>query len=75
MAIRSTLGGDLYLVLGSFDEASRMATIQAYVNPLIGFLWWGGIVLAIGTGVTIWPTRAPARAPAYVPSSARTEDA
>ena len=75
VAIRSTLGGDLYLVLGSFDEASRMATIQAYVNPLIGFLWWGGIVLAIGTGVTIWPARAPARAPAYVPSSARTEDA
>ena len=74
VAIRSTLGGDLYLVLGGFDDASRLATIQAYVNPLIGFLWWGGIVLAIGTGITIWPARVPARAPAYVPTGTRTEE-
>ena len=75
VAIRSTLGGDLYLVLGSYDDASHMATIQGYVNPLIGFLWWGGIVLAIGTGITIWPARVVARAPAYVPAGARSEDA
>ena len=68
VAIRSTLGGDLYLVLGAYDNASRTATIQAYVNPLVGFLWWGGIVLALGTVVTIWPTRVAARAPVYVPS-------
>src|SRR5262249_52163453 len=48
VAIRSTLGADLYVVLGSFDEPTKMATIQAYINPLVGFLWWGGIVLAIG---------------------------
>ena len=74
VAIRSTLGGDLYLVLGSYDNASRMATIQAYVNPLIGFLWWGGIILALGTGITIWPARVPVRAPAYVPAGGRTEE-
>jgi cytochrome c-type biogenesis protein CcmF len=67
VAIRSTLGADLYLVLGSYDDPTKMATIQAYVNPLVGFLWWGGIVLAIGTAVTIFPARAPARAPAYAP--------
>jgi cytochrome c-type biogenesis protein CcmF len=71
VAIRSTLGADLYVVLGSFDEPTKMATIQAYINPLVGFLWWGGIVLAVGTGVTIWPSRAAARAPAYVPRGAR----
>ena len=71
VAIRSTLGADLYLTLGSYDDASKMATIQAYVNPLIGFLWWGGIVLALGTAVTIWPTRAPARVAAYAPAGAR----
>jgi len=69
VAIRSTLGADLYVVLGSFDEPTKMATIQAYVNPLVGFLWWGGIVLAIGTGVTIWPTRLRAAAPAYAPGA------
>jgi cytochrome c-type biogenesis protein CcmF len=69
VAIRSTLGADLYLVLGSYDDPTKMATIQAYVNPLISFLWWGGIVLALGTGVTIWPTRVRASAPAYVPGA------
>ncbi len=65
VAIRSTLGADLYLVLGSYDEATQMATILAYINPLVGFLWYGGLVLVLGTIVTIWPTRAPAPAPAY----------
>jgi cytochrome c-type biogenesis protein CcmF len=68
VAIRSTLGADLYLVLGSYDDPTKMATIQAYVNPLVGFLWWGGLVLALGTGITIWPARAPAPAPAYAPT-------
>jgi len=68
VAIRSTLGGDLYLVLGAYDNATSTATIQAYVNPLIGFLWWGGVVLALGTVVTIWPARVAARGPVYVPS-------
>ncbi len=67
VAIRSTFGTDLYLVLGAYDDATKMATIQAYINPLIGFLGWGGIVLALGTLVTILPTRAPAPAPAYSP--------
>jgi cytochrome c-type biogenesis protein CcmF len=70
VAIRSTLGGDLYVVLGSFDAASQMATIQAYINPLVGFLWWGGIVLAFGTVVTIWPARVAAPARAYAPGAA-----
>ncbi len=68
VAIRSTLGSDLYVVLGAYDNATQMATIQAYLNPLIGFLWWGGIVLALGTAITIWPGGATATATAYAPS-------
>jgi cytochrome c-type biogenesis protein CcmF len=74
VAIRSTLGSDLYLVLGSYDGDTKMATVLAYLNPLIGFLYWGGIVLALGTAVVIWPAPLAARAPAYAPSAA-TEDA
>jgi cytochrome c-type biogenesis protein CcmF len=69
VAIRSTLGADLYLVLGGYDQDSKMATILAYVNPLVSFLWYGGLVLALGTFVTIWPVRAPAPATAYAPDS------
>jgi cytochrome c-type biogenesis protein CcmF len=53
VAIRSRPGADLYLVLGSYDEASKTATIQAYINPLVSWLWCGGVVLALGTVVTI----------------------
>ena len=65
------MGSDLYLVLGSYDEETKMATILAYLNPLIGFLYWGGIVLALGTFVVIWPAPLAAREPAYAaaPSS------
>jgi cytochrome c-type biogenesis protein CcmF len=71
VAIRSRPGADLYLVLGSYDEDSKMATIQAYINPLVSWLWWGGVVLALGTAVTIIPNRAAAGAPAYAPSPGR----
>ncbi len=70
VAIRSTLGSDLYLVLGSYDDDTKMATVLAYLNPLIGFLYWGGIVLALGTLVVIWPAPRAAREPAYAVSAA-----
>jgi len=70
VAIRSTLGSDLYVVLGSYDEATQTATILAYLNPLIGFLWWGGIVVALGTVVTIWPARVAVPATQAAPAGA-----
>src|SRR4029453_18124110 len=75
VAIRSTLGSDLYLVLGSYDDDTKMATILAYLNPRVVFLYGGGIVLALGTLVVIWPAPAPAREPAYAPSPASEESA
>lgn len=70
VAIRSTPGSDLYLVLGSYDEATRTATVLAYINPLISFLWWGGIVVALGTVITIWPTRVAVPAVQTAPAGA-----
>jgi cytochrome c-type biogenesis protein CcmF len=65
VAMRSTLTEDLYLVLGSYDPPSGLATIQAYVNPLVAWLWIGGIVMALGTAITMWPSAAERRAPAW----------
>jgi cytochrome c-type biogenesis protein CcmF len=75
VAIRSTLGSDLYLVLGSYDGETHMATILAYLNPLIGFLYWGGMTLALGTLVVMWPAPALAREPAYAARPAAEEGA
>jgi cytochrome c-type biogenesis protein CcmF len=65
VAMRPTLTEDLYLVLGSYDPASNLVTILAYVNPLVAWIWIGGFILAIGTAVTMWPSPAERRAAAY----------
>ena len=72
VAIRSTLGADLYLVLGSYDEKSGVVTLLAYLNPLVGFMWWGGFVLALGTAIGIWPSRVEQRQAAAIAAPART---
>ena len=74
VAIRSTLGSDLYLVLGSYDADTHMATILAYLNPLIGFLYWGGATLALGTLIVIWPAPLAAREPAYAAGGAAARE-
>jgi cytochrome c-type biogenesis protein CcmF len=71
VAMRSTLTEDLYLVLGSYDPPSGIATIQAYVNPLVAWLWLGGIIMGLGTVITMWPSAAERRQPAYTLGEAR----
>jgi cytochrome c-type biogenesis protein CcmF len=64
VANRSTLREDLYVVLGSYDEKTQLITILAYVNPLVVWIWIGGLVLAIGTAITAWPSALERRATA-----------
>ncbi|MFN8545445.1 MAG: heme lyase CcmF/NrfE family subunit [Candidatus Binatia bacterium] len=62
VALRSTLTEDLYLVLGSYDQKTQLVTLLAYVNPLVAWIWLGGVILAIGTAITMTPTPAERRA-------------
>lgn len=50
----STLEGDFYARIEHWDGNS--VTFRVYWNPLIGFVWLGGIVLILGTIVALWPT-------------------
>ncbi len=62
VAMRSTLIEDLYLVLGSYDEASGLMTMIVFVNPLVNWLWIGGLVMVLGTVIVMSPTAAEQRA-------------
>jgi cytochrome c-type biogenesis protein CcmF len=62
VAMRTTAREDLYLVLGSYDGATGLATLQIFVNPLVVWLWIGGIVMALGTVIVMSPTAAERRA-------------
>ena len=70
---RSTLSEDLYVILGSVAEDRVTATFQAYVNPLVAWLWIGGIVLVLGTGVCVFP--GGERAPRKIRDEAAVESA
>jgi cytochrome c-type biogenesis protein CcmF len=53
---RTTWRDDLYVILGSI-EPEKTATFQAYINPMVVWLWIGGFVIIAGTGICILPTR------------------
>ncbi len=56
VALRSNLQEDLYVVLASL-EADGLAAFQVLINPLVIWLWIGGVVLILGTLIAGWPTR------------------
>ncbi|MCL6522862.1 MAG: hypothetical protein K6U79_10915, partial [Firmicutes bacterium] len=46
--------GDLYVVLAGWDGSGR-AGLEIYVNPLVDWLWLGGLLLILGTAFSLWP--------------------
>ncbi|HLH75747.1 MAG TPA: heme lyase CcmF/NrfE family subunit, partial [Candidatus Binataceae bacterium] len=55
VAIRPTLAADLYVVLAGVDDKSSMATFEVFLTPLVSWLWLGGLMMALGTVVAMWP--------------------
>jgi len=57
VGLRSTAFEDLYVVLGGWegDGATAKVSLAVFVNPLVSWLWAGGLLLLIGTLVTLWP--------------------
>jgi cytochrome c-type biogenesis protein CcmF len=52
----STWKEDVYLILADFTE-DESATIKAYINPMVKWLWTGGWTMAFGTVICMWPDR------------------
>ncbi|MBD3163369.1 MAG: heme lyase CcmF/NrfE family subunit [Candidatus Latescibacteria bacterium] len=55
VAIYSTWSHDLYLVLAGLDERGSAASFKVYVNPLVSWFWWGGIVMCLGGILVLLP--------------------
>lgn len=58
---------DVYVVLAGFEEGGATASFKVYVNPLMSWMWVGGLVIVLGVLVAAWPRRSPAEAAARVP--------
>ncbi|MFQ5897610.1 MAG: heme lyase CcmF/NrfE family subunit [Candidatus Methylomirabilia bacterium] len=57
VAIRSTWREDFYLVMTDFARDGTSATVKAMVNPLVGWIWWGGGIITVGTLYALLPNR------------------
>ena len=57
-AVLSRPGEDVYILLVGWEEASSGgATFKIYLNPLVNWVWLGGLALIIGTLFAAWPER------------------
>ena len=55
VGIRSDLREDLYVVLGGVVNGSEQAVYRFTINPLVWWVWYGGMVVALGGLVVMWP--------------------
>src|SRR6202023_3005972 len=57
VAIYSTLREDLYVVYAGQNPETQAPVIHAFLNPLVKWIWLGGLVVVLGTIVTLLPNR------------------
>jgi cytochrome c-type biogenesis protein CcmF len=70
-AMRYSLIEDLYVIVAGWEDGGTTATFKAFVNPLVNWLWIGGLVFILGTAVAAWPDPAEDRRLALTSSPRR----
>ncbi len=73
IALHPSLRDDLYVVVGMVNPATKAATLQIHVNPLVVWIWLGIVVMIFGSVVAMWPE--PAKERSRVFAFARTASA
>jgi cytochrome c-type biogenesis protein CcmF len=59
VAIRSNLQEDVYIVFAGAVNGTEEAVYRFNLNPLVWWVWFGGLVLVLGGLVTMWPGAGP----------------
>jgi len=72
IAINTSPRRDIWVNLAGMSE-NRVATIHVFVNPMVSWIWAGGLIFLLGAIVAGWPTGRAARASA--PAADRSERA
>lgn len=69
--VRSSIQDDLYVILVDWQPITTDgATFKVYHNPLVNWLWYGTLLMIIGSIIAAWPEkeRGSMREQAYAPS-------
>ncbi len=59
VAMMHSLRDDLYVIVGTINPGTKVATLQIHVNPLVSWIWIGCMVLIFGSIVCLWPQLQP----------------
>ena len=59
VGLHMSLREDLYVVLNGWQDEAASATFSFFLNPLMIWLWIGGVILVFGTLVALWPHGPP----------------
>ena len=55
VGIRSDLREDLYVVLAGVVNGTEQAVYRFTINPLVWWVWYGGMIVALGGLIVMWP--------------------
>ncbi|MFH1140184.1 MAG: heme lyase CcmF/NrfE family subunit [Chloroflexota bacterium] len=55
VSVRSTPIEDLYAILVNWDDSTGIANFKLLVNPLVFWIWTGGLLLLFGSILAMWP--------------------
>jgi cytochrome c-type biogenesis protein CcmF len=56
VAIDTRPGRDLYLFLSQLQD-DGLARVSVFVNPLVGWIWFAGVLIVLGGLLAAWPSR------------------
>jgi len=56
-AVRSRPKNDLYVDLLAFERDGSNATFRIIIEPLVLWIWVGGLIIAVGGFMSAWPSR------------------
>jgi cytochrome c-type biogenesis protein CcmF len=59
-SIMSLMREDLYVVLGGVVNGTEQAVFRFTINPLVWWVWYGGVIVALGGLIVMWPGGSPA---------------
>jgi cytochrome c-type biogenesis protein CcmF len=69
VAIHSNPEWDLYVVYEGINQDTSQPIIKAFLNPLVGWIWFGLVVIVMGMFIALVPSLTPATAALRVPAT------
>ncbi|MGE5139754.1 MAG: heme lyase CcmF/NrfE family subunit [Rudaea sp.] len=62
---------DLYVIIQAWTDNFATVSFRAYVNPMVSWVWFGGLLFLVSTVITLWPDAKESAVPVRNPAAAR----